>query len=323
MENKMKLMALNGNMKLAKRISEYMNIPLLDCEISHFLDGEISIQLNESVRGYNVYILDSISDPVNDNWMECLIAIDALKRASANMVAAVLPYFSYTRSDRKSRSREPITAKLIANLLEMTKIDRVIAVDMHADQLQGFFDMPVDHLKAMPLFQRYFKDRITDPDETVVVAPSHSSSKRARKLAEVFGSQIAIIDQRKDSKTNVPDIVGNVKGKTCIIVDDLIDTGTRLINTARALNVAGAKEVYAAATHAIFSDDAAKRLSGSLIKEVVVTDTIDIPEEKKFDKLVQISVAPIVSDAIDYIEHNESIDELFSMRDEEVVLLDK
>ncbi|MDO1605758.1 ribose-phosphate pyrophosphokinase [Lactobacillus sp. YT155] len=314
MSSKMKLLALNGNMELAQRISKYMDIPLLDCTISHFSDGEISIMINESVRGCDVYVLDSVSDPVNTNWMELLIAIDTLKRASANSVAAVLPYFSYTRADRKSRSREPITAKLFANLLEMTKIDRVIAMDMHADQIQGFFDMPVDHLKAMPLFERYFHDKEANSD-VVVVAPSHSSSKRARELAEVFESQIAIIDQRKDSKTNIPDIVGNVKGKTCIIMDDLIDTGTRLINTARALNVAGAETIYAAATHAIFSGDAVKRLDGSIIKEIVVTDTIVIPEEKQFDKLVRISVAPIIGDAINNIQNCVSTHDLFKMRD--------
>ncbi|MGR3742431.1 ribose-phosphate diphosphokinase [Companilactobacillus sp. DQM5] len=314
MSKKMKLMALNGNIELSKRIADYMNMPLLDCTISHFSDGEISINLNESVRGCSVYILDSVSEPVNDNWMELLIAIDTLKRASVAEVAAVLPYFSYTRSDRKSRSREPITAKLFANLIEMTEINRVVAMDMHADQIQGFFDMPVDHLKAMPLFERYFHDKEANSD-VVVVAPSHSSSKRARQLAEVFNSQIAIIDQRKDSKTNVPDIVGNVEGKICIIMDDLIDTGTRLINTARALNVAGADTVYAAATHAIFSGDAAKRLNDSIIKEIVVTDTIVVPEEKKFDKLVRLSVAPIIGDAITSIENHVSTDDLFKMRE--------
>ncbi|GKQ43247.1 ribose-phosphate pyrophosphokinase 2 [Companilactobacillus sp. RD055328] len=315
MPTKMKLMSLNGNSELSKRIAEYMGMPLLDCTISHFSDGEISINLNESVRGCNVYLLDSVAEPVNTNWMELLIAIDCLKRASANSVAAVLPYFSYTRADRKSRSREPITAKLFANLIEMTEIDRVITMDMHAEQIQGFFDMPVDHLKAMPLFERYFHDKEANSD-VVVVAPSHSSSKRARELAEVFDSQIAIIDQRKDSKTNVPDIVGNVEGKVCIIMDDLIDTGTRLINTARALNVAGASTIYAAATHAIFSGDAAKRLNDSIIEEIVVTDSVVVDDDKDFDKLVKLSVAPMFGDAINSIEKCESTHYLFTMRDD-------
>jgi len=245
-----------------------------------------------------------------------MIAVDALRRASAENITCVLPYFAYTRSDRKSRSREPISAKLFANMLEMGKVDRVIAIDMHADQIQGFFDIPVDHLRAMPNFASYFEKKIKNPDDFVFVAPDHNSTKRARSLAEVFGSQIAIVDQRSTEMDDVvPDIIGDVNGKQCVIVDDLIDTGTRMINSAKAIKNAGAKTISAAATHPIFSKDAAKRLEDSLLMEVLVSDTIVIPEDCQFDKLKILSVTDLVGDAIRMTEANESIDSLFEVRD--------
>ncbi|WP_119325582.1 ribose-phosphate pyrophosphokinase [Companilactobacillus musae] len=314
--DKIALLSLNGNKPLAKRISEYMGIPLLDASVSHFSDGEINIQINESIRGKDVYIIHSVSDPVNDNFMELMIAVDALRRASANTITCVLPYFAYTRSDRKSRSREPISAKLFANMLELNSVDRVIALDMHADQIQGFFDIPVDHLRAMPIFASYFEKRIKNPDEFVFVAPDHNSTKRARALAEVFGSQIAIVDQRSTEDDNVvPDIIGDVDGKQCVIVDDLIDTGTRMINSAQAVKVAGAKTISAVATHPIFSKDAAKRLEASDLMQVLVSDSIIVPDDCQFDKLKILSVTDLVGDAIRMTESNESIDSLFQVRD--------
>ncbi|MDT6952462.1 ribose-phosphate diphosphokinase [Companilactobacillus alimentarius] len=310
------LLSLNGNRPLAKRISDYMGIPLLDASVSHFSDGEINIQMNESIRGKNVYIIHSVSDPVNDNFMELMIAVDALRRASAQNITCVLPYFAYTRSDRKSRSREPISAKLFANMLELGKVDRVIALDMHADQIQGFFDIPVDHLRAMPIFASYFEKKIKNPDDFVFVAPDHNSTKRARALAEVFGSQIAIVDQRSTEDDEViPDIIGDVDGKQCVIVDDLIDTGTRMINSAEAVKVAGAKTISAVATHPIFSKDAAKKLEKSDLMEVLVSDSIVVPDDCKFDKLKILSVTDLLGDAIKMTELNESIDSLFTVRD--------
>jgi len=314
--DKIALLSLNGNKPLAKRISDYMGIPLLDATVSHFSDGEINIQVNESIRGKNIYIIHSVSDPVNDNFMELMIAVDALRRASAQTITCVLPYFAYTRSDRKSRSREPISAKLFANMLELGKVDRVIALDMHADQIQGFFDIPVDHLRAMPIFASYFQKKIKNPDDFVFVAPDHNSTKRARSLAEVFGSQIAIVDQRSTEMDDVtPEIIGDVNGKQCVIVDDLIDTGTRMVNSANAVKAAGAKTVSAAATHPIFSKDAAKRLEDSILMDVLVSDSIVIPDDCQFDKLKILSVTELVGDAIRMTESNESIDSLFSVRD--------
>ncbi|GEO79666.1 ribose-phosphate pyrophosphokinase [Companilactobacillus mindensis DSM 14500] len=314
--DKIALLSLNGNKPLAKRISDYMGVPLLDASVSHFSDGEINIQINESIRGKDVYIIHSVSDSVNDNFMELMIAVDALRRASASTITCVLPYFAYTRSDRKSRSREPISAKLFANMLELGSVDRVIALDMHADQIQGFFDIPVDHLRAMPIFASYFQKKIKNPDDFVFVAPDHNSTKRARSLAEVFGSQIAIVDQRStEDEDVVPDIIGDVDGKQCVIVDDLIDTGTRMVNSAKAVSAAGAKTVSAAATHPIFSKNAAKRLQDSILMDVLVSDSIVVPDECQFDKLKILSVTDLIGDAILMTESNESIDSLFTVRD--------
>jgi ribose-phosphate pyrophosphokinase len=217
--DKLALLSLNGNKPLAERISKYLGIPLLDASVAHFSDGEINIHINESIRGKDVYIIHSVSDPVNDNFMELMIAVDALRRASARSIACVLPYFAYTRSDRKSRSREPISAKLFANMLEMGRVDRVIALDMHADQIQGFFDIPVDHLRAMPIFAGYFQDKMKDIEDVVFVAPDHNSTKRARALAEEFGSQIAIVDQRSsEMDAMVADVIGDVDGKDVLLL---------------------------------------------------------------------------------------------------------
>ncbi|WP_099974290.1 MULTISPECIES: ribose-phosphate diphosphokinase [Lactobacillaceae] len=315
------LLSLNGNQPLAKRISEYMGIPLLDASVSHFSDGEINIQINESIRGKSVYIIHSVSDPVNDNLMELLIAVDALRRASTADITCVLPYFAYTRSDRKSRSREPISAKLFADLLEMGKVDRVVTLDMHADQIQGFFDIPVDHLRAMSIFASYFDDKVADTDNIVFVAPDHNSTKRARSVAELFGTQIAIIDQRSSNQSiDVPNIIGEVEGKDCVIMDDLIDTGTRMINSANALVKAGAKSVKGAATHPIFSQGAASKLQDSKLEEVVVTDTIVIPDDCLFDKLTILSVTKLLGDAIHNVETDQSIHPLFEVEDKYIKL---
>ncbi|WP_155287571.1 ribose-phosphate diphosphokinase [Lacticaseibacillus zhaodongensis] len=306
---KIKLFALNGNKPLAQKIAATLNMELSPASVKHFADGEIQIDIEKSIRGADVYVIQSVSDPVNENFMELMIMIDALRRASAHQINVVIPYYGYARADRKARSREPITAKMVANMLEMDGVDRVITVDLHADQLQGFFDIPVDHLRAMPLLAKYFTDQgITD--NVVAVAPDHSGTKLARKLAEHLGSPLAIVDARPGDDEGVG-VIGDVKGKTAIIIDDMIDTGLRVEESVAALKEAGVKDIYAAATHAVFSAGATDRLRNLDIKKIVVTDTIDIPEEDCLPNMVRISVGELLGEAIKLISTNESLHDLF------------
>lgn len=315
-----RLFALNSNRPLAEKIAEKLGLPLSECTVSHFADGEISITINENVRGREVYVIQSTSDPVNDNLMELLIMVDALRRASAKKINVVLPYYGYARQDRKARSREPITAKLVANLLELDQIDRLIAVDLHAAQVQGFFDIPVDHLQAAPTLAKYFLDQKIE-DEIVIVSPDHAGMTMARRFAELLGddASVAIVDKRTEDTRQNPDltmpsmIIGDVKDKVAIIVDDIIDTGNRLTNSAELVAQKGAKEVYAVATHPVLSGDASERLQNSVLKEMVTTDTIVIPEAKQFDKLKQLSVAPLLAEAILRIHNHQSIHHLFKI----------
>ncbi|WP_296113300.1 ribose-phosphate diphosphokinase [Limosilactobacillus gastricus] len=315
-----RLFALNSNRPLAEKIAEELGLPLSECTVSHFADGEISITINESVRGREVYVIQSTSDPVNDNLMELLIMIDALRRASAKKINVVLPYYGYARQDRKARSREPITAKLVANLLELDQIDRLIAVDLHAAQVQGFFDIPVDHLQAAPTLAKYFLDQAIS-DDLVIVSPDHAGMTMARRFAELLGDDVsvAIVDKRTEDTRENPDltmpsmIIGDVKDKVAIIVDDIIDTGNRLTNSAELVSKKGAKEVFAVATHPVLSGDASERIQASAIKEMVTTDTIVVPETKQFDKLKQLSVAPLLAEAIIRIHNHQSIHHLFKI----------
>ncbi|WP_295773856.1 ribose-phosphate diphosphokinase [uncultured Limosilactobacillus sp.] len=315
-----RLFALNSNRPLAEKIAEELGLPLSECTVSHFADGEISITINESVRGREVYVIQSTSDPVNDNLMELLIMIDALRRASAKKINVVLPYYGYARQDRKARSREPITAKLVANLLELDQIDRLIAVDLHAAQVQGFFDIPVDHLQADPTLAKYFLDQAIS-DDLVIVSPDHAGMTMARRFAELLGDDVsvAIVDKRTEDTRENPDltmpsmIIGDVKDKVAIIVDDIIDTGNRLTNSAELVSKKGAKEVFAVATHPVLSGDASERIQASAIKEMVTTDTIVVPETKQFDKLKQLSVAPLLAEAIIRIHNHQSIHHLFKI----------
>lgn len=315
-----RLFALNSNRPLAEKIAEELGLPLSECTVSHFADGEISITINESVRGREVYVIQSTSDPVNDNLMELLIMIDALRRASAKKINVVLPYYGYARQDRKARSREPITAKLVANLLELDQIDRLIAVDLHAAQVQGFFDIPVDHLQAAPTLAKYFLDQAISYD-LVIVSPDHAGMTMARRFAELLGDDVsvAIVDKRTEDTRENPDltmpsmIIGDVKDKVAIIVDDIIDTGNRLTNSAELVSKKGAKEVFAVATHPVLSGDASERIQASAIKEMVTTDTIVVPETKQFDKLKQLSVAPLLAEAIIRIHNHQSIHHLFKI----------
>ena len=313
--SKLKIFALNSNKPLAQKIADAVGVPLGKTSVDRFSDGEIRINIEESIRGCDIFIVQSTSAPVNDNLMELLIMIDALRRASAHTINAVIPYYGYARQDRKARSREPITAKLVADMLEKAGCDRVIALDLHAAQIQGFFDIPVDHLMGAPLLADYFMTQGVDKD-AVVVSPDHGGVTRARKLAEFLKAPIAIIDKRRP-KANVAEImniIGSVEGKKCILVDDMIDTAGTITLAAQALMDAGATEVYASATHPVLSGPAIERIEKSPIKELVVTDSINLPKEKRIDKLVQISVGPLIGDAIMRIHENKPVSPLFKNR---------
>ena len=313
--SKVKLFALNSNKPLAKKIADAVGVPLGKTSVDRFSDGEIRINIEESIRGDEIFIIQSTSAPVNDNLMELLIMIDALRRASASTINVVMPYYGYARQDRKARSREPITAKLVADMLEKAGADRVIVLDLHAAQIQGFFDIPVDHLMGAPLLADYFLKNGLEKD-AVVVSPDHGGVTRARKLAEFLKAPIAIIDKRRP-KANVAEImniIGSVDGKRCIIIDDMIDTAGTITLASQALMDAGAKEVYACATHPVLSGPAIERLDKSPIKKIIVTDSIQLPEEKQIDKLTQVSVGPLIGDAIKRIHENKPVSPLFKNR---------
>ena len=306
---KLKIFALNSNRPLAEKIAEHVGVELGKLSVDRFSDGEIQINIEESVRGDNVYVIQSTSAPVNDNLMELLIMVDALRRASAKTINVVIPYYGYARQDRKARSREPITAKLVANMLQNSGVDRVIALDLHAAQIQGFFDIPVDHLMGAPLLAEYFiKEGVAQ--DAVVISPDHGGVTRARAFLK---SPIAIIDKRRPraNVAQIMNIIGDVKGKKCIMIDDMIDTAGTITLGAQALIDAGAKEVYASCTHAVLSGPAIERLDNSPIKEVVVTDSIQLPKEKQIDKIKQVSVAPLIGSAIKRINENRPVSPLF------------
>lgn len=315
-----RLFSLNSNHQLAEQIADLIGISLSKASIDHFADGEIKVTIDESVRGCEVYVIQSVSDPVNTNLMELLIMVDALRRASAAKINVVMPYYGYARQDRKARSREPITAKLVANLLEMDQIDRLVTIDLHAPQVQGFFDIPVDHLQATSLFTKYIENQHLDGDDVVVVAPDHAGVNLARKFAERIKSTIAIIDNRNDevrerADQEIPEyVIGDVKGKKALIVDDIVDTGVRMKLSAEALKKFGADEVYGIATHAVLSSDAVNTLQNSPLEKMIVTDTIHLPAEKKFPKLVQLSVDDLLKEAIVRIHNHQSIDTLFNRK---------
>ena len=309
----LRLFSLNANIPLAQEVAKSLGVELSKCSVKKFSDGEVSINIEESVRGCEVFIIQSTSDPVNDNLMTLLIMIDALRRASVDTINVVIPYYGYARQDRKARSREPITAKLIANLLQVAGADRIIALDLHALQIQGFFDIPVDHLMAAPIIANYFKNKIPDMEDVVVVSPDHGGVTRARKLADALNTPIAIIDKRrpKPNVAEVMNIVGNIEGKTCILIDDIIDTAGTITLGAKALKERGAKEVYASCSHAVLSGQALERIEDSPIKELVYANTIHIPEEKKLDKMVPLCVGDLIAKAIYRIHHNEPVSVLF------------
>lgn len=315
---KLKIFALNSNRPLAQKIADEVGVELGKLSVDRFSDGEIQINIEESVRGDNVYVIQSTSAPVNDNLMELMIMIDALRRASANTINVVLPYYGYARQDRKARSREPITAKLVANMLQNSGVTRIVALDLHAAQIQGFFDIPVDHLMGAPLLADYFINEGVTAN-AVVVSPDHGGVTRARALAEFLKAPIAIIDKRRPrpNVAKIMNIIGDVKGKKCIMIDDMIDTAGTISKGAQALMDAGAEEVYASATHAVLSGPAIERLDNSPLKQVVVTDSIQLPDEKQIDKIVQVSVAPLIGAAIKRINENRPVSPLFNNRFEQ------
>ena len=298
---------------MAEKIAEAVGLELGKISISRFSDGEVKVNVEESIRGAHVYIVQSTSDPVNDNLMELLIMIDALRRASAKTINVVMPYYGYARQERKAQSREPITAKLVANMITIAGADRVLTLDLHAPQIQGFFDIPVDHLIGVPLLADYFLEKGLFGEDVVVVSPDHGGVVRARKLADFLKSPIAIIDKRRPrpNVSEVMNIIGDVAGKKCIIIDDMIDTAGTITLAAAALLDKGADSVYACCTHAVLSGPAVERLDESDIREVIVTDSIQQPEGRHLDKLQTISVGTLVGDAIKRIHENRSVSPLF------------
>ncbi|QED45883.1 ribose-phosphate diphosphokinase [Cytobacillus dafuensis] len=308
----LKVFSLNSNRELASEIASVIGVELGKCSVQRFSDGEITINIEESIRGCDVYVIQSTSSPVNEHLMELLIMIDALKRASAKTINIVMPYYGYARQDRKARSREPITAKLAANLLETAGATRVITLDLHAPQIQGFFDIPIDHLMGVPILADYFKSKAMDGD-LVIVSPDHGGVTRARKMAERLKAPIAIIDKRrpKPNVAEVMNIVGNIEGKIAILIDDIIDTAGTITLAANALVEHGASEVYACCTHPVLSGPAIDRIQNSSIKELVVTNSIALPEEKKIEKIVHLSVAPLIGEAIIRVHEEQSVSTLF------------
>ena len=312
---KLKIFALNSNKPLAEKIASEVGVELGKTSVDRFSDGEIRINIEQSVRGCHVYVIQSTSAPVNDNLMELLIMIDALRRASAATINVVIPYYGYARQDRKARSREPITAKLVANMLQTAGVTRVLALDLHAAQIQGFFDVPVDHLMGAPLLADYFL-RNGLAEDAVVVSPDHGGVTRARALAEFLKAPIAIIDKRRPraNVAEIMNIIGDVKGKRCIMIDDMIDTAGTITLGARALMDAGAAEVYASCTHPVLSEPAIDRIQESPIKKLVVTDSIQLTADKQIDKIEQISVGPLIGQAIKRINENRPVSPLFKNR---------
>lgn len=313
----LKLFALSSNKELAEKVASAMGIQLGKSTVRQFSDGEIQVNIEESIRGDHVFILQSTSSPVNDNLMEILIMVDALKRASAEKISVVIPYYGYARQDRKARSREPITSKLVANMLEVAGVDRLLTVDLHAAQIQGFFDIPVDHLMGAPLIADYFDRHGLVGDDVVVVSPDYGGVTRARKLAQFLQTPIAIIDKRRSvtkmNTSEVMNIIGNVKGKKCILIDDMIDTAGTICHAADALAEAGATAVYASCTHPVLSGPALENIEKSAIEKLVVLDTIYLPEERLIDKIEQISIAELIAEAITRVHEKRPLSPLFEM----------
>jgi ribose-phosphate pyrophosphokinase len=309
----MKILSGNSNKHLSEKISKYLKNRLVNSSIRKFADGEIYIEIKENIRGNSIFLIQSISSPANDNLMELLLCIDALKRSSAKNITAVIPYFGYARQDRKVAPRTSISAKLVSNLITKAGTDRVVTVDLHAGQIQGFFDIPVDNLFATPIFTRHIKRKIKNKN-LICVAPDVGGVERARALGRKLSAELAIIDKRRSApgKSLVMNVIGNVKGKICIIVDDLIDSGGTIVNATEALKKRGAKEVHVYVTHGVLSGDAVEKIKKSKIKNLVVTDTINISDRvKKVRNIEILSISNLLAEAIKRISNSTSVSDLF------------
>ena len=311
--SEIKIIAGNSNMELAQKIADYIGVKVADCQVTTFSDGEISVNINETVRGCDVFVVQSTNNPVNENLMELLIMIDALRRASAGRITAVIPYYGYARQDRKAKARDPITAKLVANLITAAGADRVLTMDLHAAQIQGYFDIPLDHMLGGSLLANYSNEK--NIEDLVVVSPDLGSVTRSRKFANQLEGEVplAIIDKRrpKANVCEVMNLIGDVKGKNVIMLDDMIDTAGTITNAANALKEFGAKNIYACCTHAVLSGPAIERIENSAISELIVLDTIRLPKEKELDKIKVLTVAEMFGEAIKKIFSNESVSVLF------------
>ena len=308
---KLKIFTGNANPALAKEICDYLGLPLGEAFVGRFNNGEVQIMIDESVRGKDVFIIQPTSYPVNANLMELMVMADALKRASARHITAVVPYYGYARQDRKTRGREPITAKLVANLMQTAGITRLVTIDLHAGQIQGFFDVPVDHLFGASILAKYINEK--NMEDVIVVSPDLGGVTRARDLADRIGAPIAIIEKKRPEPgvAKVMNLIGDVAGKNCIIIDDIVDTAGSLVEGAKALEEFGAKSVTAAVTHAVLTDPASERIANSNIKELIVTNTIPLPENCNLPNITQLSVAPLLGEAIMRIFHEVSVSNLF------------
>ena len=308
---KLKIFTGNANPELAKEICDYLGLPLGEAFVGRFNNGEVQIMIDESVRGKDVFIIQPTSYPVNDNLMELMVMADALKRASARHITAVVPYYGYARQDRKTRGREPITAKLVANLMQTAGITRLVTIDLHAGQIQGFFDVPVDHLFGASILAKYINEK--NMEDVIVVSPDLGGVTRARDLADRIGAPIAIIEKKRPEPgvAKVMNLIGDVAGKNCIIIDDIVDTAGSLVEGAKALEEFGAKSVTAAVTHAVLTDPASERIANSNIKELIVTNTIPLPGNCNLPNITQLSVAPLLGEAIMRIFHEVSVSNLF------------
>ena len=309
----MKLLTGNSNKILSKNIAKYLKTKLVNSSIRKFADGEIYIEINENIRGNSIFIVQSISSPANDNLMELLLCIDALKRSSAKNITAVIPYFGYARQDRKVIPRTSISAKLVSNLITKAGADRVVTVDLHAGQIQGFFDIPVDNLFSTPIFARHVKKRIKSK-KIICVAPDVGGTERARALGKLLNVGLAIVDKRrpKPGQSQVMNVIGDVKNQTCVIVDDIIDSGGTIVNAAKALKQRGAKEVYVYITHGVLSGDAVKKIKNSVIKNLVITDTIDNSQKTKNVKNIEVlPISSLMGEAIKRISNSTSVSDLF------------
>ena len=309
--NEMKVFAGSASLPLAEKITQHLGIRLGDCRTKRFSDGEINLKIDETVRGHDIFIIQSTCSPANENLMELLIMIDAFRRASAHSIAAVIPYYGYARQDRKARGRDPITAKLVANLLTTSGASRLITIDLHAEQIQGFFDIPVDNLWSFPAFFKFFNQGRFDREEMAVISPDIGGVKRASKFAAKLGVPLAILDKRrpKDNVAEIVNIIGDVEGKTAIIFDDIIDTGRSLVEAAKMLKSNGAKKIFACATHGVLSGEATKIIAESEIEKVFITDTIyheDLP-----DNIMVLSIAPLLAEALTRVRKNLSVSILF------------